>query len=226
VSAPPRLPDTLRTPRLIAERFEWRHLPLLDAFNKDERVMHWFGGVGTTDETRAWLAARMHLWEERGFGPYVLFEAGDAGESGGAGGARGAAGEAVGGAAGEAVGGAAGEAVGGAAGEAAPGPVAGRAGLQTVEVDGVEEVELIYALVPEAQGRGYATEIGRALVAAAFDVLGRADVMAYIRPDNPRSRRVLEKLGFAYERDWRHEGRVSEIYRVRAADVRRPAAGR
>lgn len=57
--------------------------------------------------------------------------------------------------------------------------------------------EFGYWLAPEAWGRGYATEAGRALVAEA-DRLARSPLTAGHFSDNPASGRVLEKLGFAY----------------------------
>lgn len=57
--------------------------------------------------------------------------------------------------------------------------------------------DLGYALLPEAAGRGYATEAGRAVVDRALDALGLPRVVAVVQPDNAASIRVLEKLGFA-----------------------------
>ena len=41
----------------------------------------------------------------------------------------------------------------------------------------------------------------RACVRVGFDVLGREDLVAYTLPTNWRSRRVMERLGFVFERD-------------------------
>ena len=58
------------------------------------------------------------------------------------------------------------------------------------------EGELGYMLARQAWGLGYATEICRALVDAAF-ATGRWDqLQACVFTDNPGSARVLEKLGF------------------------------
>ncbi|GEA87471.1 GNAT family N-acetyltransferase [Cellulomonas cellasea] len=59
----------------------------------------------------------------------------------------------------------------------------------------VEEPELAYELLPEAHGRGYATEAARAVLDAAH-ATGRARIWATIRPWNAASLRVAEKLGF------------------------------
>ena len=57
--------------------------------------------------------------------------------------------------------------------------------------------DLGYALLPEAAGRGYATETGRAVLNWALDALRLPRVVAVVQPDNAASIRVLEKLGFA-----------------------------
>lgn len=57
--------------------------------------------------------------------------------------------------------------------------------------------QLGYWLAPEAWGRGYATEAGRAVLDIARHALGLRRVEAHRYHDNAASGRVLEKLGFA-----------------------------
>jgi RimJ/RimL family protein N-acetyltransferase len=78
--------------------------------------------------------------------------------------------------------------------ELATGELIGDAGLHPLAGRG-PDVELGYTLARAAWGRGYGTEVGRALVAHAFGVLGVPRVMAQVEPDNVASRHVLEKLG-------------------------------
>ena len=59
-------------------------------------------------------------------------------------------------------------------------------------------VEIAYAVVPAYEGRGYATEAARALVARAFDDDGVQTVSAHTLPEKNASTRVLEKCGFKY----------------------------
>lgn len=56
--------------------------------------------------------------------------------------------------------------------------------------------ELGYWLTPDAWGRGYATEAGHAVVAIARDGLRLPRLVARHMADDPRSGRVLAKLGF------------------------------
>jgi [ribosomal protein S5]-alanine N-acetyltransferase len=62
------------------------------------------------------------------------------------------------------------------------------------DADGV--VEVAYSVVPSQQGRGYATEATRALVAYAFDDARVRIVRAHTLPLNNASGRVLTKCGF------------------------------
>jgi len=58
------------------------------------------------------------------------------------------------------------------------------------------DIEIGYWLTPSAQGRGYATEAGAAVVGMARHALGLGRLAGRHRLDNPGSGRVLEKLGF------------------------------
>lgn len=56
--------------------------------------------------------------------------------------------------------------------------------------------ELGYWLAPDAWGRGYATEAGRAVLDIARHALPLQRITAYHHVDNPASGHVLRKLGF------------------------------
>jgi RimJ/RimL family protein N-acetyltransferase len=71
-------------------------------------------------------------------------------------------------------------------------------GAISLERRGVDRLALGYALAPEVWGRGYATEAARVLVDAAFRLTCAAEIEASVRVENPASRRVLEKAGFAH----------------------------
>jgi RimJ/RimL family protein N-acetyltransferase len=68
-------------------------------------------------------------------------------------------------------------------------------GIGIADRDG--ESELGYWIVPSHWGRGYATEAGRAVVAAARDSLRIDRLVSGHFTDNPASGRVLRKLGFS-----------------------------
>jgi ribosomal-protein-alanine N-acetyltransferase len=81
----------------------------------------------------------------------------------------------------------------------ATGTFVGGCGLISKEIEGATEVELVYAFVPSAWGKGYATEIGSALLGFATEELGLTRVVALIDPENLPSKRVAEKLGMQRE---------------------------
>lgn len=59
-----------------------------------------------------------------------------------------------------------------------------------------EALEIGYWLTPDAWGRGYATEAGRAMLDIARYALGQRRLVSGHFIDNPASGRVLRKLGF------------------------------
>jgi ribosomal-protein-alanine N-acetyltransferase len=82
--------------------------------------------------------------------------------------------------------------------------------------DGPFGVLLRAAFTPEAQGKGYGPEFGRAALAFAFDVVGLDKVAALTRPENIPGQRGLEKFGMSRERNWTQEdGRELILYVAR-----------
>ena len=67
-----------------------------------------------------------------------------------------------------------------------------------VRREGLDHPDLGYAFLPEAEGKGYALEAARGTLDHARD-LGIPRLLAVITPDNERSRRLLERLGFLRE---------------------------
>ena len=64
----------------------------------------------------------------------------------------------------------------------------------------LEDVDVGYALLAEFSARGYATEAAQAVVAYARDHLALKRLVAVVSAGNERSIRLLEKLGFGFER--------------------------
>jgi RimJ/RimL family protein N-acetyltransferase len=90
----------------------------------------------------------------------------------------------------------------------------GYAGLHHADVGGRPEVELIWFLDADAWGHGYATEMAREAVRAAFAVLELDAVVAQTVDGNRASRAVMERLGMDYERDVVHGGLAHVLYRL------------
>src|SRR3977135_620376 len=74
----------------------------------------------------------------------------------------------------------------------------GICGLLKREV--LEDVDIGYALLPEFWSQGYAVESASAVISYAREKLGLKRVVAVTNSDNQSSMRLLEKMGFKYER--------------------------
>jgi RimJ/RimL family protein N-acetyltransferase len=95
----------------------------------------------------------------------------------------------------------------------ANGQMVGRGGLQFTDAIGGFSVEAAWAIIPRRWGQGLATELARASVKVAFGPLDVRELIAITLPDNHASRRVMEKAGFAYDREIEHVGLPHVLYR-------------
>jgi ribosomal-protein-alanine N-acetyltransferase len=78
-------------------------------------------------------------------------------------------------------------------------------GLSHIVRFGFQACYLGYSVDREHEGKGLASEAGRAVVDFAFETLGLHRVMANYQPINERSGRLLRRLGFVpegYARDY------------------------
>lgn len=91
----------------------------------------------------------------------------------------------------------------------------GRGGLKHTTASGVDEVEIGWSIHPDRWGEGLATELARASVRTAFDVLGLDGVIAYTANDNVASWRVMEKAGMEFDREIVAVGLPHVLYRAR-----------
>lgn len=82
------------------------------------------------------------------------------------------------------------------------GDLAGWAGLSVPSwlPEILPAVEVGWRLGSAWRGRGYATEAGAAWVRYGFENLGLEKIVSIYEPENHRSGRVMEKLGFELER--------------------------
>jgi ribosomal-protein-alanine N-acetyltransferase len=81
------------------------------------------------------------------------------------------------------------------------GAFVGRGGLRRLEIGGVLEIEVGYALLRPFWDRGFATEIAEAAVRVGTEDLRLGRLVGITLKENDASRRVLEKVGFRYERE-------------------------
>lgn len=102
--------------------------------------------------------------------------------------------------------------------DAATGQFAGRGGIRHIDIEGQPEIEVSYALMPEFWGRGLATEMARAFLGIGFGSLARPELVCFTLPMNLASKRVMEKVGFQYERNIIFAGLPHIFYRLRRPD--------
>ena len=92
------------------------------------------------------------------------------------------------------------------------GSVIGYSGCSLIRIDGVEEREVGYRILPSHQRRGFATEATAAARDYAFGQLGFARLVAAIQPANVASVRVAEKMGMILERNTTFHGVAVALY--------------
>ena len=95
----------------------------------------------------------------------------------------------------------------------ANGKFIGRAGLRRVAVDGKDEIEVSFGLVVEAWGWGMGTEIGTELATMALDGLNAPSVVGIPLTSNIQYRRVMEKIGFDFEKEISHQNDARDLLR-------------
>jgi RimJ/RimL family protein N-acetyltransferase len=69
-----------------------------------------------------------------------------------------------------------------------------------------EATEVLWALHPDAWGKGYATEVARAALGYGFDTLELELIFAMTLPDNHASQAVMKRLGLTYRRRVDYKG--------------------
>ena len=77
--------------------------------------------------------------------------------------------------------------------------------------DTLADVDVGFAFLPEAWGRGYARESAAAVLDHARDVLGLRRVLAITDPENAASIRVLERVGMRREGTVRMPGESIDL---------------
>ena len=99
--------------------------------------------------------------------------------------------------------------------ERSSGELVGYAGLNRDEVENEPITEIGWSITPPRQGEGFATEAARASVAWGFERCGLDRIVAFALIDNERSRRVMDKLGMTYVRDFERAGLPHALYELR-----------
>lgn len=92
--------------------------------------------------------------------------------------------------------------------------IVGYVGVAWFDYDDERRLEFGYRLVPEARGKGYATEAGTAVLDVAARTF-HGEILAMVDPRNTASQRVIRKLGFEHWKRTLVEGYVDDLFRRR-----------
>lgn len=91
----------------------------------------------------------------------------------------------------------------------------GRAGLIHLGFDDRNsDIEIVYRLHEIFWGRGYATELSRALIQWGFINLPVQRLVATVNPENFSSIKVLEKSGLQYIAKYKKEEVIQDMYAI------------
>ncbi len=90
------------------------------------------------------------------------------------------------------------------------GGLIGHAGLNFVTEFG--ETEILWALHPEAWGRGYATEVAQAALDYGFRTLGLKLIFAITMESNAASQAVMKRIGLLYRRRVDYKGFTDVVW--------------
>lgn len=90
------------------------------------------------------------------------------------------------------------------------GRLVGHGGLNHVPEFG--ETEVLWALHPDAWGRGYATEVARAALRYGFETLGLGLIFAITLPTNVASQAVMKRIGLTYRKRVTYKGIADVVW--------------
>ncbi len=77
-------------------------------------------------------------------------------------------------------------------------------------------LEIGWRLVPEQNGKGYATEAAKAIIDFAVTQAGATYLVAVADPDNIPSHRVMQRLGMTYKAKEQHYNEICVVYELHA----------
>jgi len=100
----------------------------------------------------------------------------------------------------------------------------GYSGVNWFDFEDEPRLEFGYRLVPEARGKGYATEAGRVVLDVA-ELTFRGEILAMIDPTNIPSQNVALKLGFRFWKQAEVDGYLDNLYSLKVEPPPAVAAG-
>jgi len=86
------------------------------------------------------------------------------------------------------------------------------------EVDGIQELEIGYTIIPAYWNQGYATEAARKCKEFAFENNFADSIISIIHVENIRSEMVARKNGMQLDKTTSFKGFPVNIFRIRRSD--------
>jgi [ribosomal protein S5]-alanine N-acetyltransferase len=90
----------------------------------------------------------------------------------------------------------------------------GQAGLLIQTVDGIEELEVAYSIMPQHRGKGFAPEAAKKCIDFAFANRLRDSLISIIHRDNIESQRVAMKNGLRLDKRTVYDNNPVGIFRI------------
>lgn len=94
------------------------------------------------------------------------------------------------------------------------GDFVGRGGFRRLPLDGKEETEIMYALMPAYWRKGLALEMAKRCIEIGFEHLKLESLVAFTLTDNKNSQKVMEKAGFKFEKNFTYSNLPHVLYRL------------
>lgn len=91
----------------------------------------------------------------------------------------------------------------------------GRGGLKKTHIDGKDEIEVLYAVIPKYWGKGLALEMAQKSIEIAFEKLNIDNLVCLTWAENKRSQKVMEKAGFKQEKNFAYADLPHTLYRLK-----------
>ncbi|MDQ7780604.1 MAG: GNAT family N-acetyltransferase [Planctomycetota bacterium] len=98
----------------------------------------------------------------------------------------------------------------------------GDCGISMQKIDGESVPEIGYHIKLRHCRRGYATEAAIAVKEYGFATFGFDRIISYMNPKNVASRRVAEKNGMTFVREFEKNGMPEVLYEIRSGAKPRP----
>ena len=97
----------------------------------------------------------------------------------------------------------------------------GQCGLLIQEVDGIQELEIGYSILPDHRNKGYATEAAQKCRDYAFENNFTDSLISIIHAENLRSEKVAKKNGMTFNKKTIFKEMPVNIFRITKTDWRK-----